>query len=135
MTTQTSKAAAWFAAVWQSRMVDTVTVDRTTSRGTLDTATMTYTPTTTVVYQGAALVRPAGRPVDRELLDLRSFDRLIVHIPTTATAVQVGDRVKVDTSADGRLVGTVGVVRAVETDGLVTVRRLHVEVDRGSGAV
>ena len=130
---QATKAVGWFRAVWASRMTDTVTVTRLTSRGSLDTGTMTYTPTTTTVYQGKALVRPYGDSQDRELQDLRSFDRLTVHVPDTVTGVQVGDTVTVDTAGDGRLAGVSGTVRAVESDSYVTVRRLLVEVDRGAG--
>ncbi len=130
---QATKAVEWFRGVWASRMTDTVTVTRLSSRGSLNTATMTYTPTSTTIYSGKALVRAPTRPVDRELQDLRSFDQLEIFVPDTVTGIAVGDTVTIDTSSDARLQGVSGTVRAVQADAYVTARRVWVEVDRGAG--
>ena len=132
-----------FRPVRTDRYIDTVTITDKTSVGTWNRTTKQYgTASTTTVYTGGALIRPAGATVpgatgagaigrgkQAEVL----FD-FFVYLPETATGIGVGNEVTVDASllaAD--LVGTVMAVQSIENDSYETRRTLKCKLSQGGG--
>lgn len=106
-------------------MTDTCTITRVTAE-TLD-ADHDLTPTTTEVYTGKCRIRPRqtqDRMLEHGGDDIGAAD-LVVSIPITATGVQPGDTVTVDTSTyDADAVGRTYTVLGSVHGSQVTARRL-----------
>lgn len=110
-------------------LLDTVVVTRVTGR-TLNTATATYTDTTTQIYSGPARVkRHVAAPtvagdVSRPVIDT------VLELPWDATgsaALRASDRATITASTDTALVGKTLTVVGPEHGTTSTVRRYAVE--------
>jgi hypothetical protein len=138
-----SDHVAFFRTQRTDRYIDTVTITDLTSRGSWNRTTKQYgTPSTTTVYTGGALIRPAGAAVSgatgagavgrgkqAEVL----FD-FFVYLPVTATGVQVGNVVTVDaTLLASDLVGVTMSVQSIENDSYETRRTLECKLSQGGG--
>lgn len=111
--------------------LDTVTVSRVTSKGTLNTATSTYSgPTTSAVYSGAArLKRVMAKDVQSGDVE-REVARLVLVLPYAATGsgnLRNGDLVTFTVSADAALVGKVLTIVGPEHGSTSSARRYTIE--------
>ena len=130
MSVQTDHVA-FFRTQWATRFVDSITIDRTTSRGSFNATTGDYdTPVTANQYTGNALIRPASTS-DRTFGDQTDTrTAYMVYVPNDTTGIQVDDIVNVVASTtDPELDGVALVVRAVEYDTYKTHLSLETELD------
>ena len=124
---------------WASRFVDTVTITRTSARGTFNATTLVYdSGTADTPYTGAALVRPLdAKGVTKIFGEQEVTGRMYaVTLPWDATAevFQPEDIVTVDASLlDLELVGKIMRVLSDEQDSYKTRRRIVCRLDEGVG--
>lgn len=120
-------------AAAEALMLDACTIARTTGSST-DPDTGVVTPTTSTAYTGKCKVQQSKVPIG-EPKDLGEASILVVHlevhVPMSATGIQVDDVVTVTASAlDPDLIGRRFTVRGVAHKSFLTARRLDVqEVD------
>lgn len=120
-----------FRSLFDAAMVDTVTVTRTTSRGTLNTTTGRYTPTTVTVHSGAALIRPAGHGTVTFGEENLEVSRPIVLLPSSVGRIEPEDVITVTASPQNpQLVGAVLVVREVQEDSHDARAKVIADFDR-----
>ena len=123
--------AVWFRTQWATRFVDSITIDRTTSRGSFNPTTGDYdTPVTVNQYTGNALIRPVSTS-DRTFGDQTDTRTgYMIHVPYDTTGIAVDDIVNVVTSVtDPELDGLALAIRAVEYDTYKTHLSLETELD------
>ena len=143
MSSVASDSVAFFRTARADRYVDTITVKDRTTRGTWNRTTKQHaTDTTSTVYTGSALIRPAGAAVTgatgagavgRGLQGEVLFD-FFIYTPVTATGIGVGNTVTIDASllaAD--LVGATMTVQSVENDSYETRRTFKCLLSQGGG--
>ena len=102
------------------------------ARGSLNTTTMTYTPSSSDVYAGAGRVRRSNAGTDSAGGGEVVTDKTTVHIPLNTTGVQIGDKVTVTASRDVSLVGRVYVVTDLPASSASTSVALTVEQVRAA---
>ena len=123
--------AVWFRGQWATRFVDSVTIDRTTSRGSFNPATGAYdTPVEANQYTGNALIRPMSTSDKQygQRLDTRGV--YLVAVPYDTTGIQLEDTVTVVASTlEPDLDGTTLTIVDVENDSYNTHRTLTAELD------
>lgn len=132
-----SDSVTIFRSFWADRFVDTVSIDRHAADGTFNATTLVYdAATTSNVYSGGALLRPAPVTADEELAnELRTVVAFDVYLPHTATGIQPEDIVTVSASVtESDLVGQTMRVTAILPDSYNTRRHLKAELDYGSGS-
>lgn len=115
-------------------MIDTCTITRAGSVGSFDPATGLTTPAVgSQVYTGPCLVMArdvAGSEPDAggQPVSLRAY---VVSLPVTATAVEPGDQVHVDASADPGAAARTLTVETIDAVTVATMRRLFCTHDQG----
>lgn len=133
-----SDTVALFRSEWDSRFIDTISVDAPDSGGTLNTTTLKYDGATPGAnrYSGGALVRiPTGGVREEETQESRTKVAVDVYVPYSVINVEPDDVVTVSASLyEPELVGASIVVRSVEADSYNTRRLLRCELDLGSGS-
>lgn len=104
----------------------TITITRVGARGAFNETTASHAaPATTVVYAGAALVRPDSEAVAEAGGTSIEVSRYLVKVPAD-TAVELGDVVTVTASThDAALVGLTCWVVELPADEWQITRRLH----------
>lgn len=118
-----SETLTFFRDRWASRLIDAVVVKDETGE-VFDPGSGLITPTFDEVYDGAALVRPAGAgEAEFGETTVATVDYL-VFIPHTEITVEPGMLVDVTSTHDGQLDGIVLVVNSVNKDTYLTNRRL-----------
>ncbi len=134
-----SSTVTVFRAQWATRFVDTVTITRTTARGTFNTGTGQYgSGTAATPYTGEALIRPLSRDGVTAIFGEQEVTGKLyaVTLPWDAVAdvFQPEDIVTVDASLlDLELVGQVMRVLSDEHDSYKTRRRIVCRLDEGAG--
>lgn len=110
-------------------MIDACVITRATGSST-DGETGVVTPTTTTVYTGPCKVQQAattGAPKDLGEASVQ-LQQLQLHIPASATGVQVDDVATITASSfDADLVGKKFTVRGAAHKSFLTARRLDVQ--------
>lgn len=136
--TTTTDAVVALRTHWTTRFIDTVAVERVTSRGTFNATTLAYdTPSEGAIYTGAALVRP-GDNIDRSQYgdQLVTGLPILVYVPHDAAVFQVEDSIEVTACGyDAELVGKTLTVVGFEYDSYQTRQRLVCRIELGSGYV
>lgn len=118
-----SETLALFRDRWATRLVDAVVVKEETGE-VFDPGTGLITPTFTEVYDGPALIRPAGAgEAEFGETTVATVDYL-VFIPYSEVDVEPGMLVDVASTHDGQLDGTTLIVNSVNKDTYLTNRRL-----------
>lgn len=114
----------------ESLMLDTCTITRVTGEAT-DSETGDTTPTTSTVYSGACKVQRGGatsgnpRELGEASIQLMSLE---LHLPTSATGVQVDDVAIITASTlDPDLVNRRLTLRSTSHKTFLTARRFQVE--------
>ncbi|PYC83450.1 hypothetical protein C7C46_08950 [Streptomyces tateyamensis] len=115
----------------QQLMVDACTITRP-GPATLDRTTSHLTPgTATVLYSGACRVKAERLPRDRQagerLTVAARYELALPFAAVPAAELRVGDLVTVTASGDGRLVGQVMAVMAVDFGSTATAWRITIE--------
>lgn len=119
-------------AAAESLMSSSCTITRPGGEPVWDDATGTYTdPEPVVTYSGKCRIRPAatwGREASAGEADVL-LSAFRIQLPFTATGVDTGQKVTVDSSPDPALVGRALIVRFVPDMGdHITARRLTCEL-------
>lgn len=123
---------AGFRQQWASRFTDSLTVSED-QRGSFSPSTGEYaTVSDSSVYNGVALVRPAGGEPTLEMFAQTAITTSdhVVFVPHTATGIKPGHQVTIDTSDDPDLQGRAGRVIAVTHDTYVTRRAVLCRFDQ-----
>lgn len=111
-----------FRTHWENRFIDSGTLNRETSAGTYNSATLQNDgPTSSQVFDGACLIRPTSRSEADFGERLREVEGYSVFVPYTASGAQPGDEFTVGSCTyDPDLAGAVLVVREVIEDSYLT---------------
>jgi hypothetical protein len=132
-----SDAVSTFRTHWATRFVDTITFTRLTDRGTFNPATNDYdTPSSTTVYTGGALIRPASDGDTPENYGQTQQTTVLydVYLPHDAGTFDLEDLGTVDASvSDTELVGQTLRVVSIEHDSYRTRTRLRCLLNLGAG--
>jgi hypothetical protein len=130
-----TQVTAFFEAQWTPRLVDTCTIDRTTSEGSLNTVTGEYLgEASTNLYTGVCLWRGFGRQFAKDTVadTPASTSQASVMVPNTVTGLQRDDTVTIVTAQDSDAVGAWQII-SVEADSYAHVRELIVDKIEKSG--
>jgi hypothetical protein len=129
---------ATFRTEWAARFVDTITVKRTTDRGTFNATTLAYDGGTDgTPYSGPGLARPlASKETAQYGEQLVTATGIVIFLPYDAGVFDVEDEATIDVSyGDTELEGKTVTVVAVTYDSYRTRQRLVCRLDQGAGYV
>lgn len=130
-------AVPFFTAEWLAVLEDTVTV-RTNAASVGYVKGVGYSGTPSIVYTGAALVRPrsdSSTEFGQEQVETVDYD---VYVPSTASGFEPDMQVTVDAIGDtlnAEILTRVLTVFEIESDSFNARIRLGCVMNRGSGAV
>ncbi len=132
-----SDAVQMFRDLRADRYVDSITITDLTDRGTLNRATGQYdSETDSIIYSGAALIRPAGAGIsDRgEAAEIRHD--LDVYLPFDAYGIGPGQELTVTaihSLGDTDLDGAIATVQWVTDDTYNTHKLIRAKLSEGRG--
>lgn len=125
-----------FRNLWAGRLIDDITITRTTDRGNINTTTLVYdSPSTVTVYNGKALIRPRGASQTDDGAGYETQAGLWVYVPATlSTSPLPRDTLVINTAAlDQALAGATLTIVAFTVDSYATRRRIDAIFDEGTG--
>jgi hypothetical protein len=117
-------------ALAESQMQDTSTIKRASDETTIDPSTGLPTTTWTTIYSGKCKIQSDSVQAVNPTSGDHSYtvDRLSVHVPVSATGVQVGDQVEItDSALDAANMGRKFRVASMFRKTFATAQRLPVE--------